>query len=193
MDTPLYRPSQLENLKEKADYFDVPDIHTKIQTHNNPQYWLQQDLLQVTSFQYKFFRNITLTDDTIPQIKVFSHFLLRYFRSNYQLLWEQKDRTAFVNFPHVLTEPELLPFIIKNAFKHSFYKDFTTFPTSYFENVILNPDFIIEQPETSDNRPYLTTVIISPFNTHIVQETFDNDDNVIHHQPTTRQPQSHII
>ena len=186
MDTPLYRPSQLENLKEKANYFDVPDIHTKIQTRNNPHYWLQQGLLQVTSFQYKFFQNITLTDDTIPQIKVFSHFLLKYFRFNYQLLWEQKDRTAFVNFPHVLTEPELLPFIIKNAFKH------TTFPTSYFENVILNPDFFIEQSETSDNRQYLTTVDISPFNTHIVQETFDNDDNVIHHQPTTPQPPSHI-
>ena len=57
----------------------------------------------------------------------------------------------------------------------------------------MNPDFIIKQSETSDSRPYLTTVTISPFHTHIVQETFDNDDNVIHHQPTTPQPPSHII
>ena len=56
----------------------------------------------------------------------------------------------------------------------------------------MNPDFIVEQSETSDSRPYLTTGNISPFITHIVQETFDNDDNVIHHQPTTPQPPSHI-
>ena len=36
LDTPLYRPSHLESLKGKADYFDVPDIDTKFQTHNNP-------------------------------------------------------------------------------------------------------------------------------------------------------------
>ena len=38
LDTPLYRPSHLESLKEKPGYFDVPDIDTKIQTHNNPHY-----------------------------------------------------------------------------------------------------------------------------------------------------------
>ena len=83
VDTPVYRPSHLESLKDKADYSEIPDIHSKIQTHNN--FWLQQDLLQVTNFQYKLFRNITLTDDTIPQIKVFSYFPLKYFRFNYQL------------------------------------------------------------------------------------------------------------
>ena len=40
----------------------------KVQRHNNPHYWLQQDLLQVTIFKYNFFQNITLTDETIPQI-----------------------------------------------------------------------------------------------------------------------------
>ena len=50
----------------------------------------------------------------------------------------------------------------------------------------------MKQSETSDSRPYLTNVIISPFNTQIVQESFNNDDNVIHHQPTTPQPPSHI-
>ena len=56
----------------------------------------------------------------------------------------------------------------------------------------MNPDFIIEQSETSDSRPYLTTVNISPFSTHIIAETFDNDENVIHHQPTTPHSPSHI-
>ena len=47
----------------------------------------------------------------------------------------------------------------------------------------------MEQSETSDYRPYLTTVNIASFDTDIVQENFDDDENVIHHQLTTpRQP-----
>ena len=75
-DTPLYLPSHLENLKHKSEYFEVPDIETKFQRHDNPHYWLH---------------NITLNDDTIPQGKVFTQFSLKFFRFNYQLLWEQQD------------------------------------------------------------------------------------------------------
>ena len=74
-DSPLYLPSQLEDLKHKSEYFEVSDLETKIQTHDNPHYWLQQDILQVKNFQYKFFNSITLTDDTLSQIKVFTNFL----------------------------------------------------------------------------------------------------------------------
>ena len=104
---PLYLPSELEDTKHKSEYFDVPDLETKVQTHDNPHYWLQQDILQVKNFQYRFFYNITLTNDTISQIKVFTHFLLKSFRFNYQLLWVQQDLPAYVNFPQVLTETEL--------------------------------------------------------------------------------------
>ena len=31
LDTPLYRPSHLDMLKQKAEYFDVPDLETRIQ------------------------------------------------------------------------------------------------------------------------------------------------------------------
>ena len=127
LDRPQYRPFLLESLK-KASYFDVPDIDTKIIRHYNPHYWLQQDLLQVTNFQYRFFQNIILDDDTIPQIKIFSQFLLKFFRFNYQLLWEQKDQNAYVNFPQVFTDTELLPFIIRNDFKHLFIKISQLFP-----------------------------------------------------------------
>ena len=48
----------------------------------------------------------------------------------------------------------------------------------------------MEQSETSDNRPYITTVHISPFNTSLLQENFDDNQNVIHHQPTTAQQPS---
>ena len=87
-DTQLYRPSHLEDLEHKSEYFEVPDLETRIQRHENPHYWLQQDILQVKNSQYRFFSNITLTNDTSPQVKVFTQFLLKFFRFNYQLLWE---------------------------------------------------------------------------------------------------------
>ena len=46
-DTPLYLPSHLEDLKHKSEYFEVPDRETRIQRHDNPHFWLQQDILQV--------------------------------------------------------------------------------------------------------------------------------------------------
>ena len=55
-DTPLYLPSHLEDLKHKSEYFEVPVFERRIQTHDNPHYWLQQDILQVKSFQYRFFK-----------------------------------------------------------------------------------------------------------------------------------------
>ena len=111
-DTPLYLPSHLEDLKHKSESFEVPDLETRFQRHDNPHYWLQ-DVLQVKNFQYRIFNNITLTDDTIPQVKVFTQFLLKFFRFNYQLLWEQQDQQAYIHFPQILTQTQLLPYIIK--------------------------------------------------------------------------------
>ena len=36
IDTPEYLPSHLESPKEKHDFFEVPDLETKISRHNNP-------------------------------------------------------------------------------------------------------------------------------------------------------------
>ena len=112
-DTPLYRSSHLEDLKHKSEYFEVPDLDTRIQRHDNPHYWLQKDISQIKNFQYRFFNNIILTNDTIPQVKIFTHFILKFFRFNYQLLWEQQDQQAYINFPQILTRTELLTYIIK--------------------------------------------------------------------------------
>ena len=73
-DTPLYRPSHLEDLTHKSEYVEVPDLETRIQRHGNPHHWLQQDILQVKNFQYRFFNNITLNDNTIPQVKDITQF-----------------------------------------------------------------------------------------------------------------------
>ena len=154
---PLYRPSHLQELKHRSEYFEVPDLDTKVQRHDNPQYWLQRDILQIKHFQYRFFNNIILTDDTIPQVKIFTQFLLRFLRFNYQLLWEQKDQQAYINFPQILTHIELLPYIIKNENKQLHYRDLTSFNVTHFEQINLDHNFVLEHSETSDNRPFITS------------------------------------
>ena len=153
---PLYRPSHLQELKHRSEYFEVPDLDTKVQRHDNPHYWLQRDILQIKHFQYRFFNNIILTDDTIPQVKIFTQFLLKFLRLNYQLLWEQKDQQAYVNFPQILTHIELLPYNIKNENIHLHYRDLTSFNVTHFEQINLDHNFVLEHSETSDNRPFIT-------------------------------------
>ena len=117
-DTPLYRSSHLQELKHRSEYFEVPDLDTRVQRHDNPHYWLQRDILPIKIFNTDSSNNIILTDDTIPQVKIFTHFLLKFFRFNYQLLWEQKDQQAYINFPQILTHTELLPYFLINENKH---------------------------------------------------------------------------
>ena len=98
LDTPLYLPSHLESPKKGYEYFEVPDLETTIQRHNNPHYWLQQDIAHFKQLQYRFFQNIIPYEDTRPQIKMFSHLLLKFFRFNYQILWEQQEQNTHINF-----------------------------------------------------------------------------------------------
>ena len=156
-DTPLYCPSHLQELKHRSEYFEVTDLDTKVKRHDNPHHWLQRDILQIKRFQYRFFNNIILTDDTIPQVKIFTQFLLKFLRFNYQLLCEQKDQQAYITFPQTLTHIELLPYIIKNENKHLQYRDLTSFNVTHFEQINLDHNFLVEHSETSDNRPFITS------------------------------------
>ena len=132
-----------------------------IQLHDNPHYWLQQDILQNKQFQYRFFQNIILNEDTVPQIKIFSHFLLKVLRFNYQLLWEQQDQSAYIDFPQLLTETALLPIIISIRNKHVHYRDLNSFNTTLLEIINFDYHLIVEHSETSDNRPYTSSNIIT--------------------------------
>ena len=107
------------------------------------------------NFQYRFFNNIILTDDTIPQVKIFTQFLLKFLQFNCQLLWEQKDQQAYINFPQILPHTELLPYIIKNENKHLHYRDLTSFNVTHFDQINLDHNFLLEHSETSDNRPFI--------------------------------------
>ena len=75
LEPPLYLPSHLKSLKEKQEYFEVPELETKLQRHAIPHYWLHQDILQIKQFRYRFFQNILLNEDTIPRSEIFSQFL----------------------------------------------------------------------------------------------------------------------
>ena len=78
------------------------------------------------------------------------------------MLWEQQDQQAYIHFPQVLTETELLRNIIRNGFRTLQYRDPTSFNTTYFEQINLDHNFTTEYSETSDNRPYITSNNNSP-------------------------------
>ena len=83
--------------------------------------------------QYRFFKKIIPNEDTVPKIEIFSHFLSKFFRFIYQLLWEQQDQDAYINFRQVLPEAELLPYIISETNKHLYYRDPTLLYISHLE------------------------------------------------------------
>ena len=76
-----------------------------------PHHWLTTDILQVHHFQYQFFQNLTFTTKTKEQIQIYSLFLRKFFRHNYQLIWHSKFQDACINFPQQFTQNELLPFL----------------------------------------------------------------------------------
>ena len=87
--------------------------------------------------------------------------MLKFFTFNHQLLWEQPDQIACIHFPQVLTEIELLPYVIKETNKHLHYRDTISFNISYLELINLDNQFFVEDSEVSDNRPY-TSANIAP-------------------------------
>ena len=130
-------------MRKTSEFFEVQDIRTKIKRQDNPHYWLQQDISQKNQFQYIFFQNIIINEDIVPQIKVYSQFLLKFFRFNYQLLWEEQDQPAFKIFPQTLTRTELLPFIILDEHKHLLYRDPTKVQITYFEVISYDTIFLL--------------------------------------------------
>ena len=67
--------------------------------------------------------------------------------------------TSLHSFFQILTQTELLPYIIKHEHRHLQYRDLTSFNTTYFEQRNLNHTFLVEHSETSDNRPFFTSNI----------------------------------
>ena len=68
-DTPLYRSSHLEELKHRSEFLEVPDLDTRIQRHDNPHYWLQQDILQIKTFNTDSLTTLFLRMTLFPKSK----------------------------------------------------------------------------------------------------------------------------
>ena len=84
---PKFSPNALDDLQRYINNFDVEIIERLVDPEENLHHWLQTDILRIQNFLYHYFKDLTLNDQTIPQIKVISLFLRKYFRFNYQLLW----------------------------------------------------------------------------------------------------------
>ena len=74
---------------------------------------------------------------------LYSQLLMKFFRFNYQLLWEEQDQPAFKNFPQALTHTEHLPFIIHHENKHPLCRDPTKLHVQYFESISYDTNFLL--------------------------------------------------
>ena len=136
------------------DNFDVELIETLVNPEDNPHHWLQADILRIQNFIYHYFKDLTLNDQTIPQIKVISLFLRKYFRFNYQLLWSQQDQSAFTEFPDHFTLEECLPFIISEQNEHPYFHKPQLITKQTLDYIRFDPLLITENDLFPDNRPY---------------------------------------
>ena len=149
-----YSPNALQELEQYIHNFEVENIERIVITQDNPHHWLQTDIIRLQSFLYHYFKDITLNDQSIPQIKLISLFLGKFFRFNYQLLWSEQDQSAFTVFATQFTADECLLFIInkKNEYPYLFKPDKITKQTIDF--ISFDPRLITENNLLDDNRPY---------------------------------------
>ena len=151
---PKFSPIALDDLQRYINNFDVEIIERLVDPEDNPHHWLQTDILRIQNFLYHYFKDLTLNDQTIPQIKVISLFLRKYFRFNYQLLWSQQDQSAFTAFPNHFTVEECLPFIISEQNEHPFFHKPQLNTKQTLDYIRFDPLLITENDLFADNRPY---------------------------------------
>ena len=68
-------PNALEELEQYVHNFEVEGIERLGTTQNNHHHWLEADIIKIQNFLYHNFRDITLNEQTMPQIKLTSFFL----------------------------------------------------------------------------------------------------------------------
>ena len=151
---PKFSPNALDDLQRYINNFDVEIIERLVDPEDNRHHWLQTDILRIQNFLYHYFKDLTLNDQTIPQIKVISLFLRKYFRFNYQLLRSQQDQSAFTAFPNHFTGEECLPFIISEQNEHPYFHKPQLITKQTLDYIRFDPLLITENDLFADNRPY---------------------------------------
>ena len=161
----VFNPSSIQELLQKESLFDIPNIEQFRTVENNPHHWLTTDILQIHHFQYQFFQNITLNKNTKEQIQIYSLFLRKFFRHNYQLVWHSKFQNACKNFPQQFTTDELLPFLDTFDNQHPHYYNLLDFPSSHFVYLTYDSNSIDKSLNLPPPvRPYFHQYNIPPSN-----------------------------
>ena len=154
LETPKFSPNALDELDRYISNFEVEINGRLVNPEDNPHHWLQTDILRIQSFLYHYFKDLTLNDQTIPQIQVISLFIRKNFRFNYQLLWSQQDQPAFTAFPNHFTADECLPFIISEQNEHPYFHKPQLITKQILDYIRFDPLSITEIDLFADNRPY---------------------------------------
>ena len=84
----MFLPIPNPNHSSKSIFFDLPNIEQ-----------FRTNILQIHHFQYQFLQNFTLNSSTKEQIQIYSLFLKKFFRHNYQLIWQLKISISLRQFP----------------------------------------------------------------------------------------------
>ena len=171
--------------------FDVEIIERLVNPEDNPHHWLQTDILRIQNFLYHFFKDLTLNDQTIPQIKVISLLLRKYFGFSYQLLWSQQDQSAFTAFPNHFTVDECLPFIISEQNEHPYFHKPQLITKQTLDYIRFDPLLITENDLFADNRPYhYEQKSEVQQNLHFNTNNYTEDDNTSHGNTLQQQNQN---
>ena len=159
----VFNPSSIQDLLQKESLFNLSNIEQFRTIENNPHHWLTTDILQIHHFQYQFFQNLTLNTKTKEQIQIYSLFLRKFFRQNYQLVWHSKFQDACINFPQQFSSDELLPFIINSDSQHKQYYNLLDFPSSHFQYLAYDPNSLNKSLNLpSPIRPYTQQSYLPP-------------------------------
>ena len=85
-----------------------------------------------SSLSISFFPKYYPQKNTKEQIQIYSLFLRKFFRHNYQLVWHSKFQNACKNFPQQFTNDELLPLLDTLDNQHPHFYKLLDFPSSHF-------------------------------------------------------------
>ena len=106
------------------------------------------------NFLYRYFKDITLHEQTIPQNKLISLFLRKEFRFNYQLLWSEQDQPAFAAFHSHFTADECLPYIINKQIEHPYFFKPDKVTQQTMDLISSDTRLITENNFHDDSRPH---------------------------------------
>ena len=106
MEISMFKGSSIDALRNRAHNFHIQDIEAKVIIQDNPNHWLQEDIIQIQQFHYRLIEGFEIKPDTKEEVKIWSAFLFKFFRHNYQLVWNPQDKDPYGNLSTELDKIE---------------------------------------------------------------------------------------